>query len=472
MTGRWLAACVAAFVGACPQSGHTQSTSSQSTPRERKSRIPDTSAAGTAKTLGDTPTAPIGPWQPFAKDGVTLTLTYTGEAATNVTGGLTRDAAYAGQIFAGADADLDRILGIPGATIHVAMTNRHGQSLSAIAIGNNTSVQEIFGTQNTHLALLTWQQKLFDGKFEFELGRSVSNVAFTTSPYYCAFQTNAVCGNPVFVYFAGNSSGFPATRWAAHATVRFTPSVSFHAGAYEVNPDRGARGDHGFDFGTANATGVYVPFELGYDSGAGGARLPGHYKVGGWFDRSRYEDPLRDDAGGIAVLTGNTPARRFGRTGGYMRFDQALTRTAGPTPRGLGIFGVAMANIDGRVPSDRFLELGLLQTGTFRGRDTDTIGFVVTDQRLSDLAIRRLAAARIASGGDGDGIDRHQVMLELNYGLQLGRALRVLPNVQYIVNPDQLSAPFQRKASGDALVFGFRLSFDALALHDIARNEQ
>ena len=172
------------------------------------------------------------------------------------------------------------------------------------------------------------------------------------------------------------------------------------------------------------------------------------------------------------MLTGATPARRFGRTGGYVRFDQALTRKAGPTPRGLGIFGVAMANIDGRVPSDRFFELGLLQTGTFRGRDTDTIGFVVTDQRLSELAIRRLAAARIAAGGDGDGIDRHQVMLELNYGLQLGRAMRVLPNVQYIVNPDQLSAPFQRKASGDALVFGFRLSVDALALHDTAKKGQ
>lgn len=450
MSARWLAAYVAAFVGACPQSGHAQTATK-----------PDTSAAGTAATLGDTPSAPDVPWQPFSKDGVALTLTYTGEAATNVTGGLRRDAAYAGQVFAGVDADLDRI----GATIHVAVTNRHGKSLSVIAIGNNTSVQEIYGTQNAHLALLTWQQKLLNGRLEFEVGRSVSNVAFTTSPYYCAFQTNAVCGNPVFVYFAGNSSGFPASRWAAHATAHVTPAVSLHVGAYEVNPDRGARGDNGLDFSIRNATGVYLPFEFGYDSGAARTRLPGHYQIGGWFDRSRYNDPLRDEQGTIAVLSGIAPARRFGRTGAYVRFDQALTRQAGPTSRGLSVFGVAMTNIAGRVPSDRFLEFGLVQAGTLAGRDSDTIGFVITDQRLSDLALRRLAAAREVTGGKVATIDRHQIMLEMNYGLQLGRALRVLPNLQYIINPDQLSSPFQRNPSRNAFVFGLRISADALAMH-------
>ena len=320
MKGSQAAAAVAAIVALCPQTGFAQ--------------IADTSAAGTAETLGETPTAPNASWQPLSRDGLALTLTYTGEAATNVTGGLQRDAAYAGQIFAGADLDLDRIAGMAGATLHIAATNRHGKSLSAIAIGNNSSVQEIYGTQNTHLALLTWQQKLFDGRFEFEVGRTVSNVAFTTSPLYCAFQTNAVCGNPVFVYFAGNSSGFPASRWGAHATARVSHRLSLHVGAYEVNPDRGARGDHGLDFGTGHATGVYVPFEIGYETGAQQGALQGHYQLGGWFDRSRYDDPLLDGDGGIAVETGGISARRFGRTGAYVRFDQMVWRPDAKTGGG------------------------------------------------------------------------------------------------------------------------------------------
>ena len=93
----------------------------------------------------DEPAGSARPFQPLANDGITLALSYTGEAAGNVSGGLRRDAAYTGQVYVGADFDADRIAGIGGCTLHFAVTNRHGQSLSAIALGNNTSVQEVWG---------------------------------------------------------------------------------------------------------------------------------------------------------------------------------------------------------------------------------------------------------------------------------------------------------------------------------------
>lgn len=102
----------------------------------------------------------VDTFQPLADEGVTLALNYTGEAAANATGGFARKSAYTGQIYVGADFDFEKIAGIDGGSLHVAITNRHGQSLSQIAIGNNTSVQEVWGTQNTHLAILTWEQKL------------------------------------------------------------------------------------------------------------------------------------------------------------------------------------------------------------------------------------------------------------------------------------------------------------------------
>ena len=124
------------------------------------------------------------PWQPLAAEGVTLSLSYTGEAATNVSGGLRRDATHAGQVYVGAELDLDRMIGIDGATLHFAVTNRHGKNLSAMAIGNNTSVQEIYGTQNTHLAILTWQQSFLDGLMYLEAGRRQSNIHFLNSQIY------------------------------------------------------------------------------------------------------------------------------------------------------------------------------------------------------------------------------------------------------------------------------------------------
>jgi len=403
------------------------------------------------------------PFQPLADDGITFALSYTGEAAGNVSGGLRRDAAYTGQVYVGADFDMDRILGVKGGVIHSAVTNRHGESLSAIAIGNNTSVQEVFGTQNTHLAILTWEQKLFGDHLTIEAGRSQANIHFLNSPLYCNFQTNSACGNPTFVFKNSNFTYFPASSWMAHARVQFTPRWFLHTGVYEVNPDRKRANDNGFSFSTRNATGVIVPWEAGYGDDAGKTRLPGHYILGGWFDRGDYADPLRDATGGIAILTGKPAATRHGRSGIYFRFDQMLTRPDPHSKRGLALFGVAMANLSGRVEESHFLELGLVQTGTFKGRDADTIGFLINDQRFSDLAMERMRAARLSAGGDGN-LHRHQYMMELAYGAQINAAIRISPNIQYILHPDQTGAPFRTKDIPNAFVFGLKFTIDAPTL--------
>lgn len=407
------------------------------------------------------------PWQPLADDGITLALSYTGEAATNVSGGLRRDAAFAGQVYVGADLDMDRIAGIGGGTLHAAITNRHGESLSALALGNNTSVQEIWGTQNTHLAILTWEQKLLNDRLMIEAGRSQANIHFLNSPIYCNFQGNSGCGNPTFVFKNSNFTYFPASSWMIRAKAEVVPHVTVHVGAYEVNPDRKRADDHGFNFSTKNATGVIVPWELGYaregERGGGGLRLPGHYIVGGWFDRGDYADPLRDDQGGIAILSGRDPAVHKGRSGLYFRFDQRLTRPDPLSERGLSVFGVAMTNLSGRVEESRFFDMGAVQTGTFAGRDADTIGFMISDQRFSDLAMERMRAARLSAGGNGN-IHRHQYMMELAYGAQLGPAIRISPNIQYILHPDQTGAPFRTRDIKDALILGFKFTIDAPTL--------
>lgn len=402
----------------------------------------------------------VTPFQPLADDGITLALNYTGEAAANLSGGLTKDAAYAGQVYVGADFDMDTIAGISGATIHAAVTNRHGESLSALALGNNTSVQEIWGTQNTHLAILTWEQSLMDGALTVEAGKSQANIHFLNSQYYCHFQNNSVCGNPTFVFKNSNFTYFPASSWMAHAKAQFTDEISLHAGVYEVNPRRKRADDDGFTFSFKGGTGVVIPWELEY-APAGG--LPGRYILGGWIDRGDYADPLRDANGDIAILSGEAAATRKGRSGLYVRAEQQITGTAGPNPRGLAIFGVAMTNLSGRVEESRFLDFGIVQTGTFAGRDKDTLGFVISDQRFSDLAMERMRAARISAGGNGD-IARHQTMMELAYGAQLTPAIRISPNVQYIVNPDQTGAPFRTSDIPDALIVGFKFTIDGPTL--------
>ena len=411
----------------------------------------------------------VDTFQPLADEGVTLALNYTGEAAANATGGFARKSAYTGQIYVGADFDLEKIAGIDGGSLHVAITNRHGQSLSQIAIGNNTSVQEVWGTQNTHLAILTWEQKLLGGALDIEAGKSQANIHFLNSPYYCHFQTNSACGNPTFVFKNSNFTYFPASSWMAKAKLTIADHWFAHAGIYEVNPNRKRPDDNGFSLSFKGGTGFIVPYELGYASDFETDRLPRHYILGGWIDRGDYADPLRDDRGGIAILSGRPAATLKGRSGIYARFDQMLTRPDMTSHRGLAVFGVAMTNLSGRVEERHFLELGLVQTGTFAGRDRDTIGFVINQQSFSDLAMARMRAARVSAGGDAN-IRRDQYMMELAYGAQIGPAVRISPNVQYILHPDQTGLPFRRTDIPNALVFGFKFTIDAPTLIAAARH--
>lgn len=465
---QWSAACCAASIALCAPAAFAQ----DSAPADNgAASAASTSAAASVAVQATgqetyTPAAAaesFKPWQPLADKGITLQLSYTGESAANPIGGIRQKAAHSGQVFMGVDFDSDRILGIKGGTLHFAVTNRHGENLANIAIGNNTSVQEIWGTQNTHLALLTWEQKLFNGALEFELGKTTANYNFLNSPIYCNFQTNSACGNPTFVFKVSNFTYFPATSWGGHTTVHFTDKVYLHTGVYEVNPDRKQPNDDGFSFSTKHATGVIVPWEIGYGTNFSNDRMPRHYQVGGWFDRGDYSDPLLDDRGGYAVLTGRPYATHHGRSGIFARFDQMIWRPDPNSERGLQVFGVAMKNLSGRVGESRFFEIGLLQTGTFKGRDKDTIGFVINDQRMSDLALQNIRVARVSAGGSPN-LPRDEYMMELAYGAQLGPAIRISPNLQYIVNPDQMSAPFRTKDIPNAFVVGFKFTVDAPSL--------
>ncbi|MGU3661349.1 MULTISPECIES: carbohydrate porin [unclassified Methylobacterium] len=428
------------------------------------------SAAGAADTLGQTATPPtLPPGTLDLGNGLSLLANYTGQGAINPVGGLRQGAAYAGQLVLGIDGDLQRLAGIEGGAFHVAVTNRHGRSLSNDVIGNNTSVQEIYGGgQTTRLTLLSYQQKLFDNRLDVEAGRLVANISFLNSPFYCNFQSNSACGNPTFVFKTSNFTFWPVSSWGAHARAWLTDTTFFHVGAYEVNPRHQQPGDNGLDFSLEGATGAIVPFELGYTTTFANDVLPRNYGIGGWYDASDYADPVRDVTGRPAVLTGLPAMTRFGRSGVYARFDQMVWRPDPKAIQGLTLFGVAMAGTSGRLVEDHFLEIGALQTGTFAGRPFDTVGFVINTQAFSRLALSNIALAQ-GTLGLFRKIPTQQVMMELNYGIQVNPAIRLTPNLQYILDPDQTRFPFYRKTIPDAFVVGAKLSIDLFTLAGLAR---
>ena len=305
---------------------------------------------------------------------------------------------------------------------------------------------------------LSYEQTLFDGRLELEAGRTPANVSFFSSPLCGYLQTNSACGSPTFLFKTSNLTYFPPSSWGARVKAQLSDRGYVHVGVYEVNPDRTRPGATGLEWSVKNATGVIVPFQFSYTTTSRNQHSR-TYQIGGWYDAAEYSDPVDDDLGGLAVLSGRPYATRHGRSGAYFSLDQVVWRPAGDAERSLRLFGLVMAKVSGRVTEDRFLQFGLVQTGTFPGRRTDSVAFVINDQTFSRLALHNIRAAR-ASRGNTDDLPRHQIMMELAYGIQINAKLRISPNIHYIINPDQLADPFRTQRVGNVLAIGLRFAVE------------
>ena len=420
-------------------------------------------------TAAPTTPATLPPGTLDLGNGFTVLANYTSESAGNPVGGLRQGVRYTQQIFLGMDVDLEKLIGLDGASVHAIGTDRAGHSLSNDLIGNSVSVQEIYGGGQTYrLTYLSFEQKFLGDRVDVEVGRLPGQVAFLASPLYCNYQDNAICGSPSSAFADTNFTFFPAPTWAGTLKTKLTDTYFFNVGVYEVAPSSTLRTDHGVDF-FAPATGFNVPFEVGYATTFANDPLPRHYGVGAVIDRSSYNDPVLDQDGGDALFTGLSPLQRFGRTAAYQRFDQMVWRPDSTSPRGLTLFGLALEGTGGRQIENYQLEFGAVETGLFESRPYDSIDFAISTQNFSSLGLADVRSALLAEGLSTSKVATNETFFELNYGLQVSPAVRLTPNVQYVLHPDQLRYPSLPKPIPDAVVIGAKLSVDLFTLAGLAK---
>lgn len=392
-------------------------------------------------------------------DGIFLRGHYIGEFAANPSGGNSQSARFAGQVDVGADFDTGKIFGLGNSVIHLTFSDRHGQNLAATNIGNSVSVQEVFGGGQTYrLTELTWDQALFNDHLEYLVGRTDAPGDFAASSFYCNFQTNSTCGNSSLFGQDNQLNYYPVGVWGGRVTVKPTPNLYAQAGAYESDPVEGNRNRHGFDFGTDSANGYILPIELGYQTTFASDAYPRHYKVGAFYQNAPYSDPFFDVNHNSAALTGLAHQQHDDRTSVYALFDQMIWKTGPGSQRGLYVFGGITAGTNSSQLADYFLQGGVLDKGPFEDRPDDTVGFVVTDLHWGSHTMDFVRDSRVAAGGSATNQNPNEVMMELNYGAQITPWLRVVPNLQYIINPDNLPEPAQRSNIPDTFVVGFKFA--------------
>jgi porin len=382
--------------------------------------------------------------------GVSFSLTYTNNIAGNVVGGKQRSATYTDNIGFGIEFDFEKLIGWNGATFTVSALNRSGQSLSQIAIGNQFTVQQVYGNQTIMYYALAFEQQLLDDRLSIKIGRMAAGDEFASSPFYWLYMNNGIDGNPQSLPVNTQFSTYPSATWGARLRIDPTPEFNAMAGVYQTSPRYGFRSDHGLNMGFTDEDGVILISQVGWTpelfkrevpvdtaptadakstvDGKSDAKsfkesvpgemkgLPGHYWFGAYFSPWDYAQ-----FGSTETATNSY--------GFYWHADQMVFQESPGSDQGLTLWSAVVLSPQQNIAKLPFqVNGGMTYQGLIPTREADqTIFGVVYGQFSDDYA----AVTEATAGGHPD----YELVFEWGYRVQLSKFLYVQPNVQYVINP-------------------------------------
>jgi porin len=409
---------------------------------------------GEAPPTGSRPTGLLGDWlglrTALARLGVAPTITWTTDVLGNPVGGQRQALREFDDLSVQVDVDLDRLLGAPGTSFNVGLSQRSGTNLSGRDIGNVFNVAQACCGATFRLVDAFLEQPLFGGFLNLRGGRLVAGDEFLSSPLYSLFVQSGINGNPAGILLdAPGMTSHPTATWGLRARLEPDPRLYAMLGVFNGDPTLGQNDKHGADWSMRGP--VFAIIEIGYrlNQDGGNSGRPGNYKIGGYYDGGTYPDFVRDIAGGSAPITRLPPRTTRGKTGFYVLADQMIYRESGTDRHGLTPFVAFVGAPDestNQMPF--FLNGGVVYRGLIPRRDDDVAALSVVYGRFS----RDLQQAERLQHQAGVGIQDYEVALEWTYVFQIVRGLTAQPDIQYIIRPGGTGA------ITDALVLGFQLS--------------
>ncbi len=413
--------------------------------------------------------------RPYLTDhGIGIIVDTVDEFSGNITGGggppsnastkTGGGSSIAGQVAFESDIDWQRLAGITGFSTHTIILGRYGGQPASTFIGDNLNPsQEIYGAGGNvvaHLVQAYGEETLAGGKFDVTFGRIPLDDDFMSSPLYCNYQNNTLCGNPKTSTDNIYHSSYPDANWAFRVRIRPIADYYIQSGIFFSEP--GIYGDKfdrtGWKFDASDISGEAFPVEVGWEPTFGPNHLPGHYKIGFIYDNNKHTDNYFDQNGAPYVLSG-LPARvRTGSTSGYVLADQMVYRT-GPGAND-GVVALAGFYDNDEETSARAQQYfaGAVTTNFWHARPADTIAALVSYTRLSGL-LGKTQALELEEGVNPDfggladgasGIQTWTINFELNYQIAVFRGVEFAPDFQYFIRPNaQSNLP-------DAAFLGFK----------------
>lgn len=459
--------CAMTFLTTTLGTAHAQGSDEQETPSYPAMNEPEQSPLITlAKELGVRDFV-----HNLASKGVYFNGYYSGMTYSQAAGGRKKGTGFLNDFAYGMDLDLQRLIGLDGARIHIVLDSRFGAFNSGLNnfSGSGMGYQGGFiGPSNqTRLAEFTYEQNLFKGLLNIRVGRIASTANLTNLPTDCQFIT-FLCGNPGGWSFNANQSHWPFATWGGLVTIKPAKNYYVKTGAFSDNSWGEKRTGFPFsgDWSESNADGTFIPLEGGYSSSYATEAYPKKYSVGFYYDSHNFTDMYYNTQDMPMAFYGGSPKKNGAHTEVYFEFMQTLWKPSRQSHEDLQIFGGTYLGSSGHPMVNAYYTLGLLKHGTFPGRHHDYGGIVgvasVFNQRVTNALNAHLEAA-----GERGNFTRSTEGLEVVYGAELLPGVLLRPYMDVIFHPDQQfsSAPNPNLTysvgGGAQIMIKFNEAFDA-----------
>jgi porin len=351
--------------------------------------------------------------------GFDISAYYANDLVGNPIGGAHQGFANAGAFGVNWSLDFEKIANWNGFSFFNSLIYSSGRDLSARSIHNEFPVQQLYTSETYRLVELYLQESLYNQRLLIKMGRLCGGNDFLTSPLYLRYVTDAICSNPIAIFFNTPFQAYPFTEWGAYLGFKPAPCFLMKWAVYNTNQQIQKNKYHGANFTFHSPQGVFLITEWHYllNQEAGDSGLSGNYKIGGYY------------------ITGKTAKFEDGdascNAGYYFLFDQMFYR------QGLTAWGAFLFAPKSKNEFPFFMAAGLIDKGIVASRPDDALCFGIAYGHYSpDLRHIELAAKRSGLVGPwGRRPQTAETDLELNYWIHVNRWIDLTPVAQFIINP-------------------------------------
>jgi porin len=391
--------------------------------------------------------------------GITPTLVLTQMVLSNPTAGQqTGNHQALTLVAAGADVDLAKAAGVPGATVHFEQLYVPSVVNTGFGrqVGDSIAGQPMpYIPQKAHLTLLTWEQRFLQGRLALEVGKSNAQRYFGLPvcelPFGCfspLLQDNAAINPP------------PYANWSARFAYKPTANLTVQTGVWRS--DRAFPFSNGWEWSRDTPQSNTYLANLVYTTEPAPDRYAKQYEFLFFYYTATQANPAYTVSGASRVFDTTEPvATTRGTKGLYYGGKRVVWRSDGsgaetPGATSLSVFENVAHTLDKHAASglQTTATVGVTLKGLMQSRPFDSVSARLIHTRLTRDEQQFLRDANLAAGGTGYKVGRNEYAIGLDATIIATPSLIISPYVQRTFNTNTWLNPYYAGKPRDGLVAG------------------